>query len=120
MRLQKPTGYGPRTTDPLLIYLRALKLARVVHVHGFPLGENIQYLGAAFAMTVASRLGAAERKVDFGPDRRRVHIKDSRPHVFHRVKGPVSIASIDLSRKAVLHTVGNLDRVIQIAAFEQR
>src|SRR6201999_3104951 len=41
-------------------------------------------------------------------------------HVFHRPEGAVGVARVDRSRQAVSDAVGNLNRMIEVAAFDDR
>src|SRR5262249_9377535 len=82
--------------------------------------ENVQYLFSSLAMPVASGLGASERQVNLGADRRRVHIEDPGLHIFHGAEGAVRVARINRSGQAILHAVDYLDRVIKVATLDNR
>jgi hypothetical protein len=56
----------------LFVNLGLLYLAGEIDIDRFPLREYIQGGGAGLAMTVTRLFGAAERKMYFGADRRRI------------------------------------------------
>src|SRR5688500_12041448 len=70
-------------SDLLRIDLRSLQRSRVIDVDRLPFAEHVQSGDAGFTMTVTGCLGAAERKMDFRSDRRRVHVEDAGVHVPH-------------------------------------
>jgi len=43
------------------VYLRSLQLAGIVNIDALPLGEDVEYLCAAFPVSIAGRFCAAER-----------------------------------------------------------
>src|SRR2546423_1355473 len=100
--------------------LCALQLAGIIDVNGFPFREDVEHLRAAFAVAVAGRLRAAERQMDFGADGRRVDVEDAGLHVFQGAKSAVRVARVDRRRQAVADAVSNLNRVIEVAAFDHR
>src|SRR2546422_934685 len=67
------------------IDLRALELAREVHVDGLPLAEGVERGAAGLAMAVPGRLHAAEGKLDLGADGPRVDVYDARLGVAHEL-----------------------------------
>src|SRR2546423_13184361 len=100
--------------------LRALQLAGIVDVNGFPFREDVEHLRTAFAVAVARRLRAAERQMDFCADGRSVDVEDARLHVFQRAKSAVRVARVDRRRQAIPDAVGNLNRMIEVATFNDR
>src|SRR4051812_19973379 len=71
-------------------------------------------------MPVAGGLCSAEWKVDFGADRGGVHIENTGMHVAHRTECAVDVARIDRRRETILHTISNLDGVIQALTRNNR
>ena len=100
--------------------LRPLQLPAEVDVDRLPLREHVERGRAGFAVAVAGRLGAAERQVDFGADRRRVDVEDAGVHVAHRGEGVVHVLRVDRRRQAVLHAVADLDRLVERLARDDR
>src|ERR1051326_7046718 len=98
------------------VNLGLLQTVRVIHIHRLPLGIEINGAGAAFAMSVAGGFGAAEGKMDFGADRRRIDVSDAGVQVAHGAVGLVDIAGIERRREAVDDAVGNLDGLVEAAA----
>ena len=78
----------------LFVNLGLLYLAGEIDIDRFPLRENIQGGGAGLAMTITRLFGAAERKMYFGADRRRIDIENAGKQVAHGDKGPVYVLSV--------------------------
>src|SRR5208337_4800009 len=85
--------------------LRLLQLVGVIHVHRLPLGIEVDGADAAFAVTVAGGLGAAEGKVNFRSDGWRIDVGDSRLKIADRSKRLVHILCVEGRRQAVLNVV---------------
>src|ERR1051325_3732285 len=84
-----------------VIDLGALEPPAVIDVNGFPFGKDIEHLRACFAMAVAGRFRPAERQMNFRADRGRVHVKNTRVGLFHRMKRAVYIGCINRRRQSI-------------------
>src|SRR6185503_11868291 len=93
-------GLRRRTLE--LVDLRALQLARVVHVDGLPLSIEVERCLPRLAMSVAGCLRAAERQVHLRTGRARVDVRDPRVQVAHRTERLVHVAREDRRRQAEL------------------
>src|SRR4029453_674875 len=93
--------------------LRALKAAGEVHVDRLPLGEHLEAGNPGFPVPVSGVLDAAERKVDLGADRRRVHVEDPGLEIPHRSERAVDVARIDGSGEAVLDGVRHANALFE-------
>src|SRR5277367_353610 len=86
----------PRCSLRLLFLLSAVDLrllqgVGVIDVDGLPLGVEIDRADAAFAMSIAGGLGAAEWQVNFCADRGGIDIGDARLQIADRRESFVHI-----------------------------
>src|SRR5579859_4245231 len=90
-----------RTTARALVHavdLRLLQLVGVIHVDCLPLGVEVNRADAAFAVTVAGGLGAAERKVYLGANSRSIDVGDAGVKVAHRSECLVHVFGVERRR----------------------
>src|SRR5436305_310272 len=83
-------------------------------------GSGVARGGTGLTMTVAGRLRAAERQVDFGADGRRVDVDDAGVHVTHGGERAVDVLSVYRSGEAVLHAVAYGDSLVEGPARNHR
>src|SRR5208337_3232862 len=87
------------------IDLRLLQLVGVIHVHGFPLGVEVDRADAALAVSVAGGLGAAEGQVYFGADGRSVDVSDPGLKVADGGECLVHVLRVQRRRQSVFDVV---------------
>jgi len=80
------------------INLRPLQPAAIVHVHRLQLSKLADGAGAGFAVTVASRLYAAEGKLNLGTYRGRIYINDPGLEILNGMEGAIDVAGIHRGR----------------------
>src|SRR3954447_20152183 len=85
--------------------LSLLQAVGVIHVHRLPLAVEVDGADAAFAVSIARGLDAAEGQVNFCPDGRSVDVGDAGVQVAHGLEGAIHVASVDRRGEAVLDVV---------------
>jgi len=83
-----------------------LQRVGVIDVDSFPLGVEVDGADAAFAVSIARGLGAAEGQVDFGADGRSVDVGDAGFEVANGSEGFVDVFGVERRRQSVLDVVG--------------
>src|SRR5436190_23974911 len=87
--------------------LRALQASAEVDVHRLPFREHVERRGSGFAVSVACRFRSAEREMDLGANRRRVHVEDARVKIAHRRERLVDVLRVNRRRQSVLDVVAD-------------
>src|SRR5256885_7827769 len=71
-------------------------------------------------MAIARGLGTSKGKMNFSANRRRVDVSNSGIQIAHGCECLVDVASVDRRRQTVFNVVGNLDRVLEVLARNDR
>src|SRR5215831_1968769 len=111
-----------RTGDRMATLLRgdlsALELAGVVNIDGFPFRKDIEDLGSALSVSIASRFSAAKRQMNLGANSGSVHVEDAGSGVFHRAIGAIDVPGVNRGRQPILDAVSNVDGFVQATTLD--
>src|SRR5262245_20925882 len=116
-RRTAPARAGRRRS--VVVDLRLLKLAGIIHVDCLPLREDLDRgVRGPLAVPVAGALHSAERQVSLGPDGRGIDVRDAGLQIARRRERLVHVLSVNRGRQTVQRVVGDLQRGIQAVGRE--
>src|SRR5258708_739266 len=84
-----------------IVDLSPLQFSTIIHINGFPFGENIQPCFSGLTMAVAASFHAAERKMNLRSDRGTIYIDDAGFDLTHRPERGVDVLRVNRTGETV-------------------